>query len=243
MEREKLTVDEEIKIMKELEAFDTPTITNVVATYPAMNSCLGLYNPQQANWYTDNHLRCLYPELGPRCGYAVTAVYGMVDPAFKRLEFKDILLEIAETEGPVILLLKENFSEKMKSRNALIGGNMMTAFKQLGVVGVIGDAPARDIDEMRPMKVQCMFPGTVAGHGTAAVEAVNVPVSMCGMDVAPMEVVHMDESGAVKFPRKYLKEVLENARRLRKFDDERMAKMRQTTDPFELADIMKGIYK
>ena len=93
------------------------------------------------------------------------------------------------------------------------------------------------------MKVQCMFPGTVAGHGTAAVEAVNVPVSMCGMDVAPMEVVHMDESGAVKFPRKYLKEVLENARRLRKFDDERMAKMRQTTDPFELADIMKGIYK
>ena len=93
-------------------AFDTPTITNVVATYPAMNSCLGLYNPQQANWYTDNHLRCLYPELGPRCGYAVTAVYGMVDPAFKRLEFKDILLGIAEAEGPVILLLKENFSEK-----------------------------------------------------------------------------------------------------------------------------------
>ena len=48
---------------------------------------------------------------------------------------------------------------------------------------------------------------------------------------------------AMQLDKKYLKEVLENARRLRKFDDERMAKMRQTTDPFELADIMKGIYK
>ena len=96
MAREKLTQEEEIKIMKELEEFDTPTITNVVATYPAMSACLGLYDPQQVNWYTDNRLRCLYPELGPRCGYAVTAVYGMVDPAFKRLEFKDILVEIAE---------------------------------------------------------------------------------------------------------------------------------------------------
>lgn len=243
MARAILTREEEIKIMKELEEFDTPTITNAVATYPAMSACLGLYDPQQVNWYTDNRLRCLYPELGPRCGYAVTAVYGMVDLAFKRLEFKDVLLEIAEAEGPVILFLKENFSERMKNRNALIGGNMMTAFKQLGVVGVIGDAPARDIDEMRPMKVQCMFPGTVAGHGTAAVEAVNVPVSMCGMDVAPMEVIHMDESGAVKFPRKYLKEVLEKAKELREFDNERMARMCQTTDPLELADIMKGLYK
>ena len=243
MARAILTREEEIKIMKELEEFDTPTITNAVATYPAMSACLGLYDPQQVNWYTDNRLRCLYPELGPRCGYAVTAVYGMVDPAFKRLEFKDVLVEIAEAEGPVILFLKENFSERMKNRNALISGNMMTAFKQLGVVGVIGDAPARDIDEMRPMKVQCMFPGTVAAHGTAAVEAVNVPVSMCGMDVAPMEVIHMDESGAVKFPRKYLKEVLEKAKELREFDNERMARMCQTTDPLELADIMKGLYK
>ena len=243
MKCEKLTVEEEIKIMKELEEFDTPTITNAVATYPAMKECLGLYDPQQVNWYTDNRLRCLYPELGPRCGYAVTAVYGMPDPAFKRLEFKDILEAIDEAGGPVILLLKENFSEKMKNRNALIGGNMMTAFRQLGVVGVLGDAPARDIDEMRPLKVQCMFPGTVAGHGTMTIEAVNVPVNMSGMDVAPMEIVHMDESGAVKFPRKYLKEVLESAKAIRDYDEARMSKMRQTTDPAELADIMKGIYK
>lgn len=106
---------EELEIMTELEKFDTPTITNVIATYPQSNLCLGLYDPQEIDWYTDNRLHCLYPELGPRCGYAVTAVYGMADSAFHCLEFKDILLEIAEVGGPVILALKGNFSERMKN--------------------------------------------------------------------------------------------------------------------------------
>ena len=236
-------LQEEARIMKELEQFDTPTITNVVATYPQSNLCLGLYDPQEVDWYTDNSLCCLYPELGPRCGYAVTAVYGMPDPAFSRLEFKDILLEIAETEGPVILVLKENFSEKMKNRNAIIGGNMMTAFKQLGVTGVIGDAPARDVDEMRPLEVQCLFSGVTAGHGTMSIQAVNTPVNLCGMEVAPMEVIHMDENGAVKFPRKYLKQVLDLAEKTRSYDEEQQAAMRKTTDPVKIAEAMKGLYK
>ena len=243
MLQNKLTIEDELRIIKDLEEFDTPTITNVVATFPSAKECLGLYNPQQVDWYTDNQLKCLYPELGPRCGYAVTAVYGMVDPSYKRLEFKDILEAIAEVDGPVILLLKENFSKKMKRKNALIGGNMMTAFRQLGVVGVLGDAPARDIDEMRSLGVQCMFPGTVAGHGTMSIEAVNIPVNMSGMDVAPMEIVHMDESGAVKFPRKYLSEVLKCAKAMRDYDNARTNRMKLTADQAELADIMKGIFR
>ena len=33
-----------------------------------------------------------------------------------------------------------------------------------------------------------------------AVQSVNVPVSVGGMDVAPGDLIHMDENGAVKFP-------------------------------------------
>ncbi|MEY8339032.1 hypothetical protein AALB16_13605 [Lachnospiraceae bacterium 62-35] len=238
-----LTQEEEIAAMKELEEFDTPTITNVVAAYPANELCLGLYNPQEIDWYTDNRLRCLYPELGPRCGYAVTAVYGMTDPAFTNLEFQDILEGIVEAGGPVILVLKENFSEKMKNRNAMIGGNMMTAFKQLGVIGAISDAPARDADEMRPMKVQCLFHGLTAGHGTMSIQAVNTPVNVCGMEVGPMEIIHMDENGAVKFPRKYLKEVLERAKKMRDYDEAKQQAMRKLTDPAAIAEVMKGLYK
>jgi len=241
---EKLTLGEEIAIMKELEQFDTPTITNAVATYPADPDCLGLYDPQETDWYTDDRLRCLYPELGPRCGFAVTAVYGMTDPAYSRLSFQDILLGIAEAEGPAVLVLKASFTDRMRDRNALIGGNMMTSFKQLGVVGVIGDAPARDLEEMRPLGVQCLFPGLSAGHGTMTIQAVNIPVHMSGMDVAPItEVIHMDANGAVKLPRRRLRQVLASAKRISERDAARQAAIRRLTDPIDIANAMKGVYK
>jgi 5-methyltetrahydropteroyltriglutamate--homocysteine methyltransferase len=47
-----------------LRKIDTPTITNVVATYPQKPLCLGLYNPWTENWYTDRSIRTIYPEMG-----------------------------------------------------------------------------------------------------------------------------------------------------------------------------------
>jgi hypothetical protein len=52
------------ELFAELRKIDTPTITNVVATYPKNPLCLGLYNPWTENWYTDTSIRCMYPELG-----------------------------------------------------------------------------------------------------------------------------------------------------------------------------------
>ena len=56
--------------------------------------------------------------------------------------------------------------------------------------------------------------GVTAGHGEQAVHAINVPVSVGGMDVAPGELVHMDENGAVKFPADKAGAVLANAKTL-----------------------------
>ena len=59
-------------ILEALKEFDTPSITNVVATYPACPLCLGLYIPWTENWYTGQCIRCMYPNLGVQVGYAVT---------------------------------------------------------------------------------------------------------------------------------------------------------------------------
>jgi regulator of RNase E activity RraA len=76
-----------------------------------------------------------------------------------------------------------------------------------------------------------------------AVKAVNVPVEICGMDVCPGEIVHMDENGAVKFPRKYLKSVLERCQILSQEEKEKMAFLSSTNDPDLIAQYMKGQYK
>jgi regulator of RNase E activity RraA len=199
---------DDCQLLKELEKYDTPSITNVVATYPADKAnCLGLYDPWLINWYTDYTLKCMYPGLGRKAGLAVTCVVGLPDPAFDRLTWSDVFRAINKAGAPVILAIKQDLPEAVKRKNGLSGGNLTTAFKASGAVGAISDGPSRDIDEIRPKEFQYMLTGVCAGHGNFSIKAVNVPVNICGMDVCPGEVIHMDENGAVKFPREYLAQV------------------------------------
>jgi hypothetical protein len=53
----------------------TSTICNVVATYPESDICLKLYDAWYGEYYTDQTLHCMYPDLEPMCGYAATVWY------------------------------------------------------------------------------------------------------------------------------------------------------------------------
>ncbi len=215
-----MTAMTEQEMLKELEQFDTPSITNVVATYPANPLCLGLYNPWTENWYTDASIRCMYPEIGPRVGYAVTCVYSVPDPNYNRLTFMDVIDALAASPQPAILVFEQKFPPEMAAKAGLAGEVMTTAMQAVGCIGAISNGPSRDIDAMRPMGFQYLLGGVTAGHGEMAVQAVNVPVSVGGMDVAPGELIHMDENGAVKFPADRLADVLTNVKAL--LDDEQV---------------------
>ena len=80
----------------------------------------------------------------------------------------------------------------------------------VGCVGLISNGPSRDIDAIRALKFQYVLSGASAGHGAMAVQAVNVPVTIAGMDVHPGEIVHMDENGACKFPADKIAAVVTN---------------------------------
>lgn len=227
-------------MLEELRQYDTPSITNVVATYPESKLCLGLYNPWTENWYTDQTLRCMYPELGALVGYAVTCVYGLPDPNFKRLSWMDVLDALDAAPKPTILVLQQKFPPHIAGKVGLAGGNMVSAMKAINCVGLISNGPSRDIDEVRPMKFQYMLTGITPGHGAQAVHAVNVPVSVCGMDVAPGELIHMDENGACKFPADKLEAVLTYARALREEESERMGRLQKATSAAELRAIFSG---
>ena len=228
------------EMIAELCQFDTPSITNVVATYPTSPLCLGLYNPWSENWYSDQTLRCMYPELGARCGYAVTCVFGLPDPNFARLTFMDVLDALEAAPKPTVLVLQQKFPVHLAGKVGLAGGNMVSAMKALGCVGLISNGPSRDVDEVRPMGFQYMLTGITPGHGAMAVHAVNIPVSVCGMDVAPGELIHMDENGACKFPADKLDAVLDLAHKLREEESERIRMLQRATSAAELRAIFGG---
>ena len=144
----------ERKMLEELKKFDTPSITNVVATYPGNALCLGLYNPWTENWYTDQTVRCMFPELGRTAGYAVTCVYGMPDPGFSRLSFMDVVDALDASPKPTILVLQQKYPPEIAGKVGLAGGNMVSAMKAVGCLGLLSNGPSRDVDEIRPMKFQ-----------------------------------------------------------------------------------------
>ncbi len=221
--------------MEQLARYDTPSITNVVATYPGReNECLGLYNPWQTNWYTNDEVRCIYPELGARAGYVVTAVVGERDPNFTRLSDAELYRAIERSPKPVVLVVQQQMPDNIRKKNGMYGGLMTTAFKKLGCVGVVSNGPSRDVDEIRPMEFQYLLTGVTPGHGDFALYAVNVPVSVCGMDTAPGEVVHMDENGAVKFPAEHIDDVLRLSEKLLQRETETKRRIEQAKDIDEL---------
>ncbi|MGC9348301.1 MAG: RraA family protein [Anaerolineae bacterium] len=228
------------EMLDELREFDTPSITNVVATYPGNPICLELYNPWSQNWYTDHSLRCWYPEMGPVVGYAVTCVYGLPDPLYSGLSFMDVVDALDASPKPTIFVFEQRFPPEIAGKVGLSGGNMTSAMKAVGCVGAISNGPSRDIDEIRPMGFQYLTSGVTPGHGPTAVHAVNVPVSIAGMDVAPGEIIHMDENGAVKFPAHRLKAVLTNVRKLRDQEAQRMGNLHKAKNAKEVRAIFSG---
>lgn len=204
--------------------------------------CLGLYHPWEGHWYTDQTLKCMYPELGRTVGYAVTVTYGLPDQSFGRLGFGDLCSAIEASPKPAVLVIKQNLPEQYRQKNGLCGGNMMTAFKSLGVVGVISDGPSRDIDEVRPLKIQYMLTGVCAGHGNFAIQEINTPVEVCGMLAAPGDIIHMDENGAVKFPAGYLSQVSELCKKISDYEADKQRRMAECHDAKTIAKIMSGIY-
>lgn len=238
-----MDMERTVQLMERLKDFDTPTVTNVVATYPNNpDECLGLYDPWTVEWYTDERIRCIYPELGRRVGFAVTCIYGMPDPKFNRLSFADIVTALDQSPKPTILVIKQDFPEHIRRKNGLVGGNMSTAMKRAGCVGCISDGPSRDIDEIRGMDFQLMLTGVTAGHGDIAVKAVNVPVSVCSMAVCPGEIIHMDENGACKFPAAKLEDVVSLCEKLAEKERQQMEAMRQATDTEQVGRIMNKYY-
>lgn len=228
-------------IFAELRKIDTPTITNVVATYPKNPLCLGLYNPWTENWYTDTSMRCIYPEMGPTVGYAVTCVYGLPDPNFSgRLSFLDVVDALDAMKKPTILVIQQKWPPELHNKAGLAGEMMVSQMMAVGCVGMISNGPSRDVDAIRKLRFQLLLNGVTAGHGEMAVQAVNVPVSVGGMDVAPGDLLHMDENGAVKFPPAHATAVVKNARAMLDEEARRLVLFRKARTAAEVRAAASG---
>ena len=231
----------EEEMLEKLKGFSTPTVGNVVATFTKDPLCLRVYDPWYGKWYTDESVRCIYPELGARIGYAVTVVYSLPDPNYRGYSFTDLIDVLWDSKKPVILVCQQDFPPDLLPRSGLFGGRMTATFKACGISGVLTNGPSRDVDEIKDLEVQYIMSGIASGHGEFSLKAINVPVSVAGMDVAPGDVIHMDEHGACKFPADKLENLCSNIDPLVKVEDGQVKTILEAKSAEEIKAVFKSV--
>ena len=126
----------------------------------------------------------------------------------------DVIDALDASKKPTILVFQQKWPPELHAKAGLAGGNMTAAMKAVGCVGAISNGPSRDIDEIRPWNFSICSAASRQDTAIWLSQAVNVPVSVGGMDVSPGELVHMDENGACKFPADKAEAVLTNVKAL-----------------------------
>ena len=137
-------------------------------------------------------------------------------------------------------MIQQKWPPELMAKAGLAGEMMVTQMQVVGCVGMISNGPSRDVDAIRRMGFQLLLGGVTAGHGEMAIQAVNVPVSVGGMDVAPGEIVHMDENGAVKFPAVHIEAVLKNAKAVLEREAEQVKRFRTAKTAADLRALSAG---
>jgi regulator of RNase E activity RraA len=193
--------------LKQLAAFDTPTVGNGL-------ELLGVRDP--SGGYTGPDVRALMPEMGVRAGIAVTARLDTTSPGTDETTM-DVFWEMVRaserlsngSEVPVFAVIE---SVGLRPRYTVtIGDGMGTHLKNAGAVGFLTNGCIRDISGVRAVPLACWAAGLSPMHGRLRWLDTGSPVVIDGMTVRPGDVIHADENGALCFPAELTGRVLEKA--------------------------------
>lgn len=100
------------------------------------------------------------------------------------------------------------------------GDIMAITAKMKGIAGTVIDGVCRDIPAVKESGYPIFSKGCymVTGKDRVEVDAVNVPVSVSGIQVTPGDIVLADDTGAVVVPKKRAEEIIEIAENIDKVE-------------------------
>lgn len=192
--------------LQQLEGIDSPTISNAIEAFGVRDATDG---------YASMELRCLYPDLPPAVGYAVTCTADSISPEKGRPDQAEALYKtLRDAPKPAIVVIQNVSSDRLRSCYA--GDVMCTIFQALGAVGLITDGGVRDLVGIRQRApgFRLFAPGVVVSHGVATIVEVGVPVTVCGLTIRTGDLLHGDLNGLVSIPNTIADRVAEQAKKV-----------------------------
>ena len=146
-------------------------------------------------------------------GYAVTCTADTVSPGESRPSQMDHVWDLVhESAKPAVLVVQYVGSDPKKS--CFFGDMSATGLHRLGAAGAVTDGGNRDKAGIarRAPGFHVFSPGWVVSHGRGAFLDFNVNVTVCGLNIAPGDLLHGDANGLLTIPHEIAAEVPEKAR-------------------------------
>jgi regulator of RNase E activity RraA len=183
--------NQEAELIAFLKGVDTATVSNAVELLKVRPDSEG---------FASLDLRCLFPEFGPMCGYAVTAQVETVTEGAPKTEeaFVELFEAVERSPRPAVVVLQEIGGDR--DRAAHSGEVMATIFTRLGAIGLVSDCGVRDLTAVKRIGFHYFARGAVASHASYRIVRTGVPVQISSVTIRTGDMVHADENGLITIP-------------------------------------------
>lgn len=187
-----------------LRRIDSPTIANAIETFKVRPRVAG---------YVGYDIRCIFPELPPTVGYAVTCTVDSTTEGRQGIGFQKLYDLLTNAPKPALVVMHDVGPDRLHSCHA--GEIMSTRMKRLGGVGILTDGGLRDVKEVQVLGgFQYFCAGLVVSHGNPVCVSVGDDVTISGMRIRMGDLLHGDVNGVVSIPAECAEQVAEAAYRV-----------------------------
>jgi regulator of RNase E activity RraA len=177
-------------LLEALRRYNTPTISNAIETFNIRKRHLG---------FLPHSIRCLFPDMPPIVGYAVTSQTRAAPPTEAGADIIDGYFRyVAAAPGPKIAVGQD--LDDPPGLGAQFGEVTASIHKKLGCVGHVTDGCPRDLDEVHDLGFQLFGRNPCVSHAYVRLVDYGKPVRLAGVEISPGDLLHADKHGVCIIP-------------------------------------------
>ncbi|MDP3046094.1 MAG: RraA family protein [Chloroflexota bacterium] len=191
--------------LAELRKFSSPTLSNAIERFGVRPKNQGFMSPE---------IPCVFPDLAPLVGYAVTCTVAADQPAAgTRQAARDAYWEYSQTiPGPRISVHQD--LDQPACVGAFFGDVNSNIHKSLGFAGAITNGSVRDLTEVHAIGFQFFAPAPSVSHAWVHMVDFGTPVKVGGLVVNPGDLLFADQHGVLLIPSQIAQDVAAVAREI-----------------------------
>lgn len=179
-------------VLDQLRRLDSCAVSNAIET-------LGVRLRNEG--FTDARIACLFDDLPPVIGYAVTATIRCSTPppvGYRYSDRTDWWNAILATPAPRVVVVQD--VDDRPGLGAFVGEVHANILRALGCVAYVTNGSVRDLPAVRDAGLQAFAGGTTPSHAFVHIAAFGAPVEIAGLTIAPRDLVFGDRHGIVLLP-------------------------------------------